>query len=482
MSVKKNTLYNFVLVLANILFPFISAPYVSHILHIEDIGLVNNGAAFSALFIKLCSFGIVAYSQREIARVKENEKDINRVFSEGFTAHFLITLVGCVIYFLYVYLFVADINTKKMYFIFLFLVFVEPLKLEWFYTGIENFKFIANRSIFVKVLSLIGLFIFVKTENDFYIYGILTVAATSLNCFFNLIHCRKFVKYTFTLKNFFHILFSSKYFYLLNIVTICYQNLNQLLLGKNNTDLALYVRATGLAALLSLLINPIINAVAPRTSNLFNKEREQYNYYVLKAYSYVGFLLFPATFGMAVLGKNIMYLFGGTQFAEGGLVLTILAFAYLLSNHEVFINEIISIPSGNEKNTVVGNVVVAVFSLILNPLLIFRYGAIGAALVSLITELIGLIVQIFLIKKQKIINNFKIRKLLIYLISSVIMVCILQLLKPIFLNIYIQTIFLIFIGVTLYFTLYIVISKIFKVDIEELKFIADYLHKKVIKK
>lgn len=42
---------------------------------------------------------------------------------------------------------------------------------EWFYQGIEDFKYITIRGIFVKIFSVVLLFVFVKSKEDLLNYG-----------------------------------------------------------------------------------------------------------------------------------------------------------------------------------------------------------------------------------------------------------------------------------------------------------------------
>lgn len=42
--------------------------------------------------------------------------------------------------------------------------------INWFFQGLENFKYIAARTIFVKILFVISVFLFVKTETDVKLY------------------------------------------------------------------------------------------------------------------------------------------------------------------------------------------------------------------------------------------------------------------------------------------------------------------------
>lgn len=462
-SIKKNTLFNFLLSFASILFPLITTPYVSRILNIEDIGIINQGSVFSTLFINLISLGLSGYGAREIARNRDDKVKLNKIFFSVITLHIFAFFIGAFFYLNITFLFVAEKKIKQIYLIYFFLVAANPFSIEWFYTGLEEFKYISIRSICVKIFIFIMLFFFVRTSQDFLRYAVLLVAAQSLNSIYNIIHARKYISFEFFQLNLKTVLFGSKYFYLQTLVAICYQNINQLILGNSDkVQLALYVRATTLAAVVSSCVTPIMNAVKPRLEHIISNDKLKYEAYINNCFSFVMIVLVPLCFGMAALSKNIMLLFGGEQFFLGGDVLQIVAFSTLISNLSVFFNNIISIPAGFEKNTFFGNISVAIFSLILNPILIFKIGAKGAALAMFFSEISGLVVQLIFIKKQKLYLKFINFRVLKYFISAGTMYVAVRFLSNLIKQIFISTFVSIIFGALIYaivYFLYVFCSK-----------------------
>lgn len=462
-SLKKNTIFNFFLTFASVLFPFITTPYISRVLNISDIGIINQGAVFSALFINLISFGVTGYGAREIARVRNDIEKLNKIFFSVLTLHIFAFVLGSVFYLGYTAFFVTEAKLRQVYFIYYFLLAINPFMIEWLYTGLEEFKYIALRSIVIKVVMFALLFVLVRKREDFLRYAILLVGAQSANGIFNIVHARKYVNFRFFKLDLKTVLCGSKYFYFQTLVAICYQNLNQLFLGNNDKiQLAFYVRATTLVAVISSCVNPIINALKPRLENIIASDKESYKFYIKKCFDCVSFILFPLCFGLAVLSDGVMYLFGGEQFLTGGSVLKIVAFSTLISNFSVFFNNIISTPAGFEKNTLLGNICVAIFSLILNPLLIMKFGACGAAVAMLLAETSGLLVQIFLIKRQKLYLNFISFKVIKYFISAFAMYILIYFIISIFNSIYVSLFVGVFAGGIIYLLVYFLSSFLFK--------------------
>lgn len=478
MSLKKNTLFNYILIISNFIFPFISAPYVSRVLQINDIGLINNGNVLATLVIKLCSLGFAAYSSREIARCRNEKTQLNKFFSLSFTSHLLATIIGLLIYYLYVICFINDTKSKLVYLIFGFQIIAESFRIDWLYSGLENFTYIAKRSIIIKFLSIIALFVFVHKTSDYYIYAVLLVTANIANCLFNILYSKKFVELKLSLKGFWGLVRNCKYFYFLTVIMICYQNINQLILGKNNTDLALYTRALSLGATISMLVTPIINTMAPRLSNIVQTDKQAYKEYVEKAYSFYLFLLLPSVTGLALLAREFMYLFGGEQFLQGDKTLAVIALYYGISTTSVFINELINIPNSFEKNTMYSNCFVALVALVANPFFILQFGSVGAALVSFLSECVGLFVQLILMVKRKLMIKIQLKHQLKYYICTVFMGIIIICVKYYCSNAYITILVAVPMAVIGYLCSQLLVSKLFNDEFIELKEILCILRKK----
>lgn len=62
------------------------------------------------------------------------------------------------------------------------------------YKGLEEYGYITGRSLAIKGISLLALFLFVKARQDYVAYALISSLATGGNYVFNVIHARKFVK------------------------------------------------------------------------------------------------------------------------------------------------------------------------------------------------------------------------------------------------------------------------------------------------
>ena len=81
-SLTKNSIYNIIYTCANILFPFVTSIYVSRILLPGGVGKVASAQNIVSYFVIIAALGLPSYGVREFAKVRENTKEKNKLFTE----------------------------------------------------------------------------------------------------------------------------------------------------------------------------------------------------------------------------------------------------------------------------------------------------------------------------------------------------------------------------------------------------------------
>ena len=248
-SIRKNYLLNLVNSGTQILFPLISFPYVSRIMMADGIGQVNFYGSIIQYIILACSLGIPMYGIREVARVREDRLALQQTTMALLSLHSLLTLVGYAVVAL-LCLTVGRIQENIPLFLIISMnLFFTTIGCEWFYQGIEDFGYITVRGIIVKTLSLVFLFLFVKSRNQLLLYGLYTVLGALGGNLFNFLRLRKYVNprevdwRSLGLKK--HVRAASAVF-LFYVVTSVYLQLSSVLLGFMRDDEQVGYYAVGL--------------------------------------------------------------------------------------------------------------------------------------------------------------------------------------------------------------------------------------------
>ena len=174
-SIKGNILYNVLLNVSGVLFPLITAPYISRVIEPDGLGLFNFSNTYAYYFACFAALGIPYYGTREIAKVRDSIEKQADFVSEVITISCMSTVLVCAFFFLSL-LFVPQINEN--YLIFLIsgvFLYITPFRIDWFFRGREEFRYITSRSLIIKTVSIILLFVFVRQKSDLIIYVILNV-------------------------------------------------------------------------------------------------------------------------------------------------------------------------------------------------------------------------------------------------------------------------------------------------------------------
>ncbi|MGL4672108.1 flippase [Cetobacterium sp.] len=451
-SITKNFFYNGIMLILNIGFPIIISPYISRVLGVEKIGEINFTFSFTNLFVLLSSLGFTSYGIREISKIREDKKKLEDIFNELVTLNIISTMIFLIIYMIaIIFVYHFSNNILKLLILYSLNLVFGFLSIDWFYYGIENYEYISKRNLLIKLISLILIFFFVKKSDDVYIYVLIILSTTIISNIVNFIYSKNYVKFKFKLNT--KHLFTAKIFYFQILLGSLYTFGDQILLGllSTNIELGYYSRARQLTLLTATIILCFVKTITPRLSNSYTNNLNEYKKLVNISFKLTSFLIFPCFIGIFLLSKNMMFLFGGNEFLLGAGSLKILSVIIIFSVYTTFLDTHISIPSGNEKNTFYGNVVVAILTITLNILLLKKYGAKGAAISICIGEAGGLIVQILLVRKQKLYCDFFTKQIFSYLLSACFMGLIIRVLeKYINLGIVLNTVILFFIGILSY--------------------------------
>lgn len=424
-SIKNNFLLNLSTTITGLLFPLITFPYASRILMADGIGQVQ---FFQSIidYVSLCTaLGIPLYAVREIARIRDNKELRSRTTIEILLLHAILTLVGYIVVFILAKT-VAKIEIDaSLFFLLSTTLFFNTIGVVWFYQAIEDFKYITLRSLFVRILSLVALFIFVKTKQDLFYYAGILVIGTVGNNIFNFFRLRKYIKLSkgeFKRLNLLRHLIPALKIFILNLVISIYVNLDSVMLGflKNEESVGYYAAATRLTKAILGIVSSLGAVLLPRFSNMItNGQKEEFQLLANKAASFTIALSLPMSVGLIFMAAPIIHIFCGNGFEPSILTLKLVAPIVLFIGLSGIIGMQILYPQGREKYVIISTMVGACINLLINYLLIPQYGQYGAALGTVIAEFMVTVIMILLGRKYLPINILS-KQNLHYLIGSIV--------------------------------------------------------------
>lgn len=406
MSLKKNFLYSSILTTANYIFPLITYPYVSRILGVTNIGLYNFADSIINYFIMFSMMGIGIIGIREIAATQDDKNEKNKVFSSLFILNAVLTLLALAILIICIFT-VHDLRENKE------LMYVGVLKLisnlfliDWFYKGLEKFKYITNVTLTIKLLYVVSVFIFVKESNDYTIYYLLCTLMITLNAIANFIYAFKYVKFDFKSLNIRKYVKTNFVLGVYCFLTSMYTSFNVAYLGfvSNTTEVGYYATGTKLFSIIIALYTAFTGVVQPRMSSLLSENKfDEFIGLIKKSTDFLLTITVPAVLFTCAFSPEIIKIISGEGY-EGAIIPTriVMPLIFIIGYEQILVVQILT-PLKKDRQILINSISGAMIGLILNLILVNKYASTGSAIVWVMSEITVLIsAQHFVTKYTKV--------------------------------------------------------------------------------
>lgn len=425
-SVKVNYILNLINTGTQMLFPLITFPYVCRVIEADGIGQINFFQSIISYISLFTCLGIPMYAIREIARDRSDVVQMNRTAMEILLLHSMLTLVGYAIVAI-LCLTVPQIQVNIPLFLILSLtIFFTAIGCEWFYQGIEDFKYITIRGLIIKTVSVVLLFIFVKSKTDLLYYGCYTVFGVLGGNIFNFFRLRKYIHRENIIFSELHIKRHVKpvlKVFSFSVVTSIYLQLNTVLLGflKNALAVGYFAAATKVMQMLLTMSACLGSVMMPRASHLIAENKEdEFNRLIQKSYDFTLAIALPMTIGLIFCAPSLITALCGVKFEHSILPSQIIAPIILM----VAISNVFGIqvlfPKGKINIVTLCCGIGAVADLILNLCLIPFFSYIGTSIAYLGAEVATTVSMYFIGRKYIPIIYFK-KSHLTYALGCIVM-------------------------------------------------------------
>ena len=397
-SLKKNFIYQTGYQVLATALPLITTPYINRVLGAEQLGTYTYVANIANYFTIFAMLGFNNYGSKMIAATKHNENELAHTFSSIRKLQCLMATVVVAIYLLFISLCIPE--HKSLYFIESLWIINCFIDINWFFWGMEKVKLTVNRNLIIKLITLLGVFIFVRSRNDILIYAFILVIGTILSDIYLISQVKKYVKGTKT--TFYEMIAHIKPCIALFIPIVAmsiYQQMDKTMLGVLSTyeQVGYYSSADKIVNIPLGIITGLGTVSLPRIVSLISENKiMEYKKVVEKSISLVMFMCSAIAFGILAVSQEFVPLFFGREFLPCvSLVSFLTCVIFFKAISTVLVNQIL-IPNDNEKYYIISVFIGAFINLILNYSLIRKFDAVGAVYATLISELIVCFIQIFI--------------------------------------------------------------------------------------
>ena len=399
------------------LFPLITFPYASRIMMADGIGQVNFFNSIISYISLFSCIGIPMYAISEVAKVRNDSVKISVTTVEILVLHAILTIGGYIAVAV-ICMTVSEVQVNIPLFLILSTtIFFTAIGCEWFYQGTEDFKYVTTRGLIVKTVSVVMLFMFVKTKDDILWYGAYNVIGVLGGNLFNFIRLRRFVDCNVVrvkdLHPFRH-LKPALHIFVYNIIISIYLKLNTVMLGflKDVIAVGYFTAATKLMYMAMSFSNSLGAVMMPRASNLIAEHKmDEFRSIVQRSYDFIVAISIPLALGLFFTSRSAVLLLCGDSFVHAIFASQIVAINIVSIGISGVIGIQVLYPLGKINIVILCTFLGAVTNVVLNVLLIPVYGHNGTAIAFAVTEavvtgtmlLIGRkFIPVKLVKKQYI--------------------------------------------------------------------------------
>jgi O-antigen/teichoic acid export membrane protein len=392
-SLKKNLAYNYLLSFSQVFLPLISIPWVSRALDPDGIGRVGFIDSFTYYFITIAEFGIMVYGIRAVARVRHDKERLPKLVSELMALHVVSSSLALVLYIISVYSVWEKINDVRLLMFSLSFLLVNFFACEWYFLGMEEFKYITMRSLLTRIAGMVCIFLLINEREDYYIYyGIISCAAIVNSVWNNIILFRKLPISFRKVQWWKHI----RYTWVTFLISLTYSVtllLDNVLLRLMSTDAAVgyYSFSMKMAKTAALLLTDALLVFFPRIVSFIQEDkREQLNSIVLRTVQLIIVIAVPVCTGLFLLSHELVMVFLGEKFLPAVNNLRILSFFPILRGYNLFLSKQVLIPYNKERLYLISLACGAALFIPLTLVLSYLYADIGACYALLGAELLTL--------------------------------------------------------------------------------------------
>ena len=398
-SLKSNFVWNSSYQVVRILTPLITTPYLARVLGSEALGTYSYTYTVATYFTYFCLLGLGQYGNREIAKVRDDRAACSRVFCSIFAMQITVGVIVVAAYLLYTFLISGDLLAYTL--VWGLWVVAEAVDISWYFYGVEDFKEMTIRNLFVRLFVIVGIFALVHQPSDLAAYCGLQAFAFAVNSWvlWALLRGRvDFVKPGAgeVLR---HVKPNLALFAPVIAISL-YTQLNSIILGNFSgmSQVAYYDNAYKIVTIPLALIQSLGTVMLPRMSAVVAHGDEGSAKRYLGLSSWLSHALgFGLMFGIIGVVHEFVPVFFGAGYEPCEILMPLLALMIPICAWSSLLGNQFLIPYERDGQYLASVLVGACVNVLLCALLVSSLGALGAAVATVAAELFVSAVQSFLV-------------------------------------------------------------------------------------
>ncbi|MBP1555572.1 MAG: polysaccharide biosynthesis C-terminal domain-containing protein [Oscillospiraceae bacterium] len=400
-SLKKNLSMQTAYQILSTCIPLITAPFLARTLGAAQLGVFSFTNANALYFIRLSMLGTVNHGTRVVASVREDSEKLNEKYSNIYFIQIITTLISVVLYILYLLFFCKE--NKEIALIQMIPILGCFLNVTWLFFGLEKISFTVVRNFFIRIATVSCILLFIRRPDDLWKYTLIMAAGTFLGEFVVWVTAPKYAR--FQKPSWDEILNNLKPILILFIPIIAtsfYHTMDKTMLGLLSTDeeSGFYYNSDKVINIPIAILQGIGTVMLPRiTSLIASGRKEEGNKLFLLSLEGVGVFSIALSCGIAAVSKEFTPVFFGPGYDRCIALTVVLAPVLIVKSISSSLRTQYLIPYHMDDIYIRSVVAGAVINVIVNLILMPRYGAMGAVIGTLAAEIVACTVQYLYIRK-----------------------------------------------------------------------------------
>jgi O-antigen/teichoic acid export membrane protein len=378
----------------NIIFPLILFPYMTRTLGPSGYGVIGYYESMFLVVNVWAAFGVNFYGLRLLSKSAIGDTDQSNTVLHLLLINTMMAVAGILVYLVYIHFKPVQIAPKEITLLYAYTMLIYLFHADWYFQSQEKFKFILQRTFFLRLFVLVSALIFVKKPEHLIYYIIISAVNYTLIALASWWNMRDLFSHwkwnPALLKRLYIALWP---FAVLGVLSSLYFTLDTILLARYGkvADLGHYTVA---AKIVRIGLNVVVGASLVFFVKLFrsnvDKELQSDS---MRMTMHISFSIAALLFFFAA---PVIQFVSGNSYHPSIDLLRIFSFLWLVVPlHDFFTIQVLMVHH-REKLLVILYASATIVSLALNLLLIPVWFTKGAAAAVLITESLVLIVSILL--------------------------------------------------------------------------------------
>lgn len=402
MKLIRNFFWNVGYQIFVLLVPLVTVPYINRVLGPTGVGINAFTNSIVQYFVLLGSLGINLYGSRGTAYVRDDKEKLTTYFWELTILRIICISVALIAFIVFA---INSPRYRLYYFAQSIMLIGAAFDISWFFQGMENFKVTVLRNILVKAASLLLIFILVRDTSDTLLYILILGTAQLLGNLSMWPSIKRYVRGHLDLgklKLWKHIRPS--------IGMLVPQLANQIYVQLNKTMLGILIGVTvsgyydnsdKIIKMLLAVVTATGTVLLPNVANSFahgDKKAVQNSLNVSMHYILV--VAFPLVFGLIAIAKPFTFFFFSVKFMPVANLLAVESLAIIPITIASAIGVQYLLPTDQVKGYTVSIFLGSFVNIVLNIPLILGFGAMGAIVGTVLSEVVVTSYQVFYIRHQ----------------------------------------------------------------------------------